>query len=183
MPSPPVGPVDVHASVVQATCGCLDHCLSVITHCVNQLSDDQLSDDQLWWRPAEGMNSIGNLLLHLDGNLRQWMIAGLGGANYDRDRPGEFAERTHIPAATLMSRLKSTIEEAKRTLCSLSPEDMLKQRRIQGFNLTGWEAVFDSVPHLKGHAQEITNLTRQQLGDRYQFRWQPALPEQGASQH
>jgi hypothetical protein len=171
----PVAAEDVHAAVVKATCGCLDHCLSVIEHCVSQLTDDEL-----WWRPNDGMNSIGNLLLHLDGNLRQWMVAGLGGADYDRDRPGEFAERTHIPAGDLLSRLRETLDEAKQTLSAASAGDMLRQRRVQGFDLNGWEVVFDSVPHLKGHAQEITNLTRQQLGDRYQFRWQPATAEQGA---
>lgn len=176
MPSPSVSADDVHAGVVQATCGCLDHCLSVIEHCVSQLRDDQL-----WWRPQEGMNSIGNLLLHLDGNLRQWMIAGLGGADYERDRPGEFAERSHIPGDTLLVRLRDTIAEAKRTLAATTADGMLKPRRVQGFDLNGWEVVFDSVPHLKGHAQEITNLTRQQLGKQYQYRWQPATPEQGAA--
>lgn len=169
--------LEVQQGVIHATCGCIDHSLSVIEHCVAQLSDEQL-----WQRPAEGMNSIGNLLLHLDGNLRQWMIAGLGGANYDRDRPAEFAARTQIPGAALLIQLRSTIAEVKQTLAAQSPDDMLLQRTIQGFDVTGWEALFDSIPHFKGHAQEIVCLTRQQLGDRYQFRWQPSSLEQGAPQ-
>ncbi len=169
--------LEVHQSVIHATSECVDHCLSVIEHCVGQLSDEQL-----WHRPSEGMNSIGNLLLHLDGNLRQWMIAGLGGANYDRDRPAEFAARTQISGETLLAQLQSTIVEVKQILAAQSPDGMLLQRTIQGFDVTGWEAVFDSIPHLKGHAQEIVCLTRQQLGDRYQFRWQPTSPEQGAPQ-
>lgn len=171
-----VSAIDVHQSVIQAACRCLDHCLSVIEHCVGQLTDDQI-----WWRPQEPLNSIGNLLLHLNGNLQQWMIAGLRGTADTRNRPSEFATRTPTPGATLVEQLQATIHEIKQTLSAIRPEEMLTPRRIQGFDVTGWEAVFDSIPHLKGHTQEIVCLTRQQLDNRYQFLWQPSSTEDGAA--
>ena len=58
---------------------------------------DQLSEEDIWWRGHESDNSIGNLLLHLSGNIRQWIISGIGGQTDARNRPKEFAERTHIP--------------------------------------------------------------------------------------
>src|SRR5438045_3716806 len=84
----------------------LNESLRKIEHCVRQLSDDDV-----WWRPREEMNSIGNVLLHLSGNLRQWIVAGVGGAADVRDRPGEFAERQAIPREQLMATLRATVEE------------------------------------------------------------------------
>jgi len=51
---------------------------------------DQLSDEDLWWRPNAVSNSVGNLMLHLSGNVRQWIVSGLGGAPDDRVRQLEF---------------------------------------------------------------------------------------------
>ena len=63
-----------------------------IKHCLRQLSEEQV-----WWRPSPALNSIGNLILHLCGNLRQWIVAGLGGAADHRNRPSEFAEPGPLP--------------------------------------------------------------------------------------
>ncbi len=84
--------------------GCIRHCL------------DQLNDDQVWWRPSEAMNSIGNLLLHLTGNVRQWVVSGLGAAADARNRPAEFAERERIPKAELLAQVEATVAEAKAVL-------------------------------------------------------------------
>src|SRR5262245_52783773 len=111
----------------------IDHCLS------------QLSDEQVWSRPRPEMNSIGNLILHLCGNVRQWIIAGIGGAPDDRRRPAEFAERGPIPRAQLQERLQATVREAQAALSALTPADLLAPRRIQGFDMTALRAIFDSV--------------------------------------
>src|SRR5688572_4566819 len=68
-----------------------------------------LSDEQVWWRSNPESNSVGNLMLHLSGNARQWIVSGVGGANSDRDRPQEFAERSLIPRAILIGRLRETL--------------------------------------------------------------------------
>jgi hypothetical protein len=153
----------------------LDAALARINHCL-----EQLSDEQIWSRSAPGLNSIGNLILHLCGNLRQWIVAGLTGAADARHRPAEFAEQGPIPRDELLGRLRDVVREAKAALQCQDAEALLKPRRIQGFDTTGLGAIFDSVPHFRGHAQEIVHLTRRLLGDAYRFAWQPQSAEQGA---
>ncbi len=152
----------------------LTSALGKIMHCLSQLTDEQL-----WCRSHPPLNSIGNLILHLCGNLRQWIVAGLGGTADVRDRPAEFAERGPIPKAELVRRLNAAVGEAKEMLGKLTARELLEVRRIQGFDVTGLAAVFDSVPHFRGHTQEIIHMTRQQLGGAYKFAWTPTTPEQG----
>jgi hypothetical protein len=146
-----------------------------IRHCVGQLDDGRV-----WWRPAESMNSVGNILLHLCGNLRQWLVAGVGGAADFRDRPREFAERGPIPRDELLGRLAAVVAAADAALAAADATRLLDARRIQGFDETVLSAVFDCLTHLSGHAQEIVYVTRLQLGEAYRFAWVPATPEQGA---
>ncbi|HWE36965.1 MAG TPA: DUF1572 family protein [Isosphaeraceae bacterium] len=146
-----------------------------VEHCVGQLDDAQV-----WWRPAAGLNAIGNLLLHLAGNLRQWVVAGVGGATDTRDRPAEFAERGPIAKGELLRRLHAAVAEADAALAVLDPARLTEPRRIQGFDETALSATWHSLSHLTGHVQEIVLMTRLQLGDRYRFAFVPSTPEQGA---
>ena len=146
-----------------------------IKHCLNQLDESQV-----WWRPTPSQNSIANLMLHLCGNLRQWIVAGVGGRRDIRRRPDEFSEQGPISKAELLRRLDDTVQQAVTVLQDASPEELLRRRRIQGSDRTGLLAIFDSVAHFKGHSQEISCLTRMQLGDAYKFRWAPSTPEEGA---
>jgi hypothetical protein len=147
-----------------------------IRHCLSQLDDAQV-----WWRPAESMNSAANLVLHLCGNLRQWLVAGVGGAADLRDRPREFAERGPIPRDELLRRLAAVVAQADAVLAGFDEARLLEPRRIQGFDETVLSAVFDCLTHLSSHAQEIVYVTRLQLGEAYRFAWVPATPEQGAA--
>lgn len=149
--------------------------LSRIKHCLAQLSDEQV-----WWRSRPELNSIGNVLLHLCGNVRQWIISGLGGSADVRNRPSEFAERGPIPKDELLRRLDQVVDDAQAVLGPLTARQLLEVRHIQGFDVTGLAAIFNSVPHFRGHAQEIVYMTRLQLGDAYQFAWTPTTPEEGA---
>jgi len=158
-----------------AAAGELDNAVKRIIHCLNQLSDEQI-----WWRPFPSMNSIGNLILHLRGNVRQWIISGVGGAEDTRDRPREFSERGPIAKGELIGALESTIAGAKQVLSDAASTDLLADRRIQGFDVTGIAAIFHSVAHFQGHVQEIVHLTRCELGDDYRFEFVPTTPEQGA---
>src|SRR5262245_24658429 len=79
-------------------------CHQKIVHCLNQLDDSQI-----WWRPQESMNSIANLVLHLCGNVEQWIVSGISGTLDTRNRPQEFSERTSIPKRQLIERLFSTV--------------------------------------------------------------------------
>ena len=147
----------------------------VIHHCLGQLSDQRLA-----WRPQESMNSVGNLVLHLCGNVRQWIISGVGGHPDIRDRPNEFAERGPFGREEVERRLDEVLQEADHVLTAVSPDRLMERRRIQGFETTVLAAIFDSVAHFKGHTQEIVCMTRVQLGEGYRFEWVPSTPEEGA---
>jgi Protein of unknown function (DUF1572) len=149
--------------------------LSKIKHCLSQLTDEQV-----WWRSRPSLNSIGNLILHLCGNLHQWIVAGLDGVADARDRVAEFSELGPIPRGELLRRLEAVVDEAKEVLGRLTATQLLAVRRIQGFDVTGLAAIFDSVPHFRGHTQEIISMTRSQLGDAYKLAWAPATTAQGA---
>jgi hypothetical protein len=166
---------DVARSVLAEANKLLDECAAKISHCANQLSDEQI-----WWRPAPSLNSIGNLILHLCGNLQQWIVSGVGGVPDTRHRPAEFAERGPMPKSVLIEKLTPVVVAAQQTLARSSPAELARERTIQGFSITGWGAIFHSVPHFNGHTQEIVCYTRMQLGDAYKFYWQPQTPEQGA---
>jgi hypothetical protein len=140
----------------------LDSALDRIKHCLGQLNDDQV-----WQRSQPGLNSIGNLILHLCGNLRQWIVSGLGSASDVRNRPAEFAERGPIPKEELLRRLEAIVEEARRVLAGVNARQLAEVRVVQGFDVTGAAAIFSSVPHFRGHTQEIIHMTRLQLGDAY----------------
>jgi len=146
--------------------------LDRIKHCLGQLTDEQI-----WWRHSAAENSIGNLILHLCGNVRQWIVGGLGGAKDIRNRPAEFAERGPIPKGELLRNLEAIVQQAQAALKQLKAEQLLKNRQIQGQDVTGLKAIFDSVPHFRGHTQEIIHMTRTLCGPAYKFAWQP--PEEG----
>jgi uncharacterized damage-inducible protein DinB len=166
---------DFAAAVMEESARELEEALGRIEHCLAQLSEEQV-----WWDPREGLNSIANLLLHLAGNLRQWIVAGLGGAEDHRDRPAEFAARGSLSKAELLGRLRETVAESCRVLRGQSAAELLRVRRIQGFDVTGLTALLHTVPHFRGHTQEIIHRTRFQLGPAYRMAWQPATAEQGA---
>ncbi len=120
-----------------------------------------LNDQQIWWRANEQSNSIGNLLLHLSGNVRQWIVCGLGDATDSRDRDSEFAQRGEIPCAELFDRLKRTVTEAVTVLARLDPDALLERHRIQGMEVSALEAVLHVVEHFSMHAGQILYITKQ----------------------
>ena len=153
----------------------LDDALRVIQHCVNQLTDDQV-----WWRSSESMNSVANLMLHLCGNLRQWIVSGVGGAADIRERQREFDQRSSARKTDLMQQIESAVVDAKMALSGTPAEELLRVRRIQGNDVTGMQAIFHAASHFRGHTQEIVHMTRCQLGDFYEFDFIPTTAEQGA---
>jgi hypothetical protein len=175
MPATPPRPEQLAEQFILAMRNCLAHSAERIRHCLNQLDTEQI-----WWRPREDQNSIGNLMLHLGGNLRQWIISGVGGAPDVRRRPEEFSERGPMPKGELEGRLDQVLDEADAVLARTGPTQLVESRRIQGSETTVLAAIVDSVSHFCGHSQEIVSLTRQQLGDAYQFHWAPKTREQGA---
>ena len=154
----------------------LEDAIRKIRHCA-----EQLSDDQLWSRPAESMNSIANLILHLCGNVKQWVIAGVGGSPDQRNRPQEFALRDRIPLDHLLDMLDQLATEVRQSLQNVTGDELMRRRTIQGYDVSGVQALVDSIAHFRGHAQEITHMTRMQLGESYQFDFIPGANQQGGA--
>ena len=119
-----------------------------------------LQEKDVWWREAEVENSVGNLVLHLAGNVRQWIISGMGGTPDVRERPKEFSDRGSVTKDEALTRLERTVSEAAAVLRSLNPEELLKDRVIQGFQRTGLQAVFHVVEHFGYHTGQIVFVTK-----------------------
>ena len=123
-----------------------------------------LSEEQVWWRPNEASNSIGNLILHLNGNVRQWLVDSFNGADDQRDRPAEFAAAGGLTAAELLVRLGATMDEADKVLGRLTVEELLKPYTIQGYHTRGLEAVYQVVEHFGLHYGQITYIAKSLTG-------------------
>ena len=121
---------------------------------------EPLTEEQLWWRPNEASNSIGNLLLHLNGNVRQWMVASFSGQEDLRNRPAEFAERSGGRVADVLATLNATMVEAAEVLARLTEEDLLAPMEILGYRVTGLEAVYQVVEHFGLHYGQIVYIAK-----------------------
>ena len=128
-------------------------------------SVEGLSDEQLWWRANAESNSIGNLILHLAGNIRQWIVSGIGGAADARDRQREFDERGPLPAAELLARIRSAVEDADHVLANLAPAALLERRRIQTYDVTVLQAIYTVVEHFSMHTGQTILLAKMWKGD------------------
>jgi uncharacterized damage-inducible protein DinB len=123
-----------------------------------------LSDAQIWWRPNEACNSIGNLLLHLRGNLSQWVLAGIGGEPVERHRSAEFAARETATRSELLGGLAEAVSRARRTICSLQPAALARPTTVQGYGTDGLGIVFHVVEHMAYHTGQIIAATKELLG-------------------
>jgi uncharacterized damage-inducible protein DinB len=124
---------------------------------------ETLSDDQVWRRPNESSNSIGNLLLHLSGNVRQWIVAGVGGAEDLRNRSQEFAARGQIGKSELLDLLRTTLEEADAVLAKVESEYVAALQRVckpQAFEVTVLDAIFHVVEHFSYHTGQIVFIAK-----------------------
>jgi uncharacterized damage-inducible protein DinB len=120
----------------------------------------ELSEEEIWWRPNSSSNSAGNLVLHLCGNVHQWIISGLGGAEDKRERDREFAEQGPIPRQVLVAQLRRTVRDACRVLARLSDDLLSRKYVIQGFHVTGLDAAFGVTEHFGYHTGQIIFITK-----------------------
>jgi hypothetical protein len=121
---------------------------------------ESLSDEQVWWRPNEASNSISNLILHLDGNVRQWLVSSFNRLEDARNRPAEFSEQRVIPAAALLDKLGATMNDASEVLAQLTESDLLTIFQIQGYTVTGLGAVYQVLEHFGMHYGQIVYITK-----------------------
>jgi len=125
---------------------------------------EQLSDDDLWWRHNEQSNSVGNLLLHLAGNIRQWIVSGVGGAPDTRHRQAEFDERGPLSRDEVLRRFESALSDTDSVLGVLDPAVLTQDRKIQGRDTNVLRAVYHVIEHFGMHTGQIMYITKLRTG-------------------
>lgn len=128
---------------------------------------ESLTDEQVWWCPNTASNSVGNLLLHLNGNVRQWLVNSFNRLEDRRNRPAEFERVEQLPASVLIVRLDETLQQAAAVLARLTEADLLARYEIQGRNVSGLDAVYQVVEHFGLHYGQViyvTKMLREDLG-------------------
>ena len=126
---------------------------------------EQLTDEQLWWRPNQASNSIGNLVLHLNGNVQQWLVGSFGKKEDTRNRPAEFQARSGLSAKVLIEQLGATMQQASEVLSGLTEKDLLTPFDIQGYKVNGLQAVYQVVEHFGMHYGQIVYMTKALRGE------------------
>jgi Protein of unknown function (DUF1572) len=119
-----------------------------------------LTEEQLWWRPNDASNSIGNLMLHLNGNVRQWLVTSFTQQEDHRNRPAEFNEKAGGPPAPLLAQMGATLDEAAAILARLTETDLLAPMQIQGYQVTGLVAVYQVVEHFGLHYGQVIYIAK-----------------------
>ncbi len=143
-------------ATLEQLCGRIEACVA------------KLTPEQVWTRGGDRQNAVGNLLLHLSGNVRQWILSGVGGAPDIRARDAEFAAREGADPGEMVARLRGIVTEAIGVIRNLPAERLLDRIVVQGYHVTKMEAIFHVVEHFSGHTFQIIFatklLTNQDLG-------------------
>lgn len=134
----------------------LDENLTKIEKCLNLLSEKDI-----WLRPNESSNSIGNMILHLCGNISQYAVSSLGNKLDIRQRDLEFEAKDGLSKAELLRILNHTLCEAKDVINSLNIKEWLRKRMVQGFNISGIGILIHVVEHLSYHSGQIAFYTKE----------------------
>ncbi len=120
----------------------------------------RLTEDQIWMRNSEQENSLGNLTLHLSGNVKQWIGHGIAGQENTRDRDAEFAARGGLDRTALIAKLDESVDAAVATIAALPPDRLMQKVTIQNYNLTMLEAIYHVVEHFAQHTGQIVFATK-----------------------
>jgi uncharacterized damage-inducible protein DinB len=144
--------LEYSARKLRQLCGRIEDCLG------------RLTEEQIWARGAENENAVGNLVLHLSGNVRQWIVAGVGGQPDIRQRDAEFAARGGA-TADFAERLRGTVAEAVRVIEGLAPERLPERLVVQGYDVTVLEAIYAVVEHFSGHTGQMVYATKMLTGE------------------
>jgi uncharacterized damage-inducible protein DinB len=140
--------LDYSARKLRQLCGRIEDCLG------------RLTEEQIWARGAESENAVGNLVLHLSGNVRQWIVAAVGGRPDIRQRDAEFAARGGLAASGLAGRLHGIVEEAAAVIETLGPDRLAEGLTVQSYPVTVLEAIYHVVEHFSGHTGQIIYATK-----------------------
>lgn len=140
----------------------------------------ELTDEQIWWRPNEQSNSVGNLVLHLSGSLNHFLNRGIGGFEYERDRPGEFAERRTIPKAELLEIFDNMVAQAEQTFAALAPSRLNDPSPEPKKYAILFEDLFSVATHIAFHAGQIVWIAKMYRQDAMGELWMDTHKQLGA---
>jgi len=119
-----------------------------------------LSAEDIWWRPNAASNSVGNIILHLCGNIGQYIISSLGEQPDIRERDLEFATQAGYTKAELLSKITAVINQAAEVVAAASTEELSRERLVQGFQFSGLGVVLHAVEHLSYHVGQIAYIVK-----------------------
>jgi uncharacterized damage-inducible protein DinB len=125
-----------------------------------RLALENIDETTIWKRQNPESNSIGNLMLHLTGNIRQWIVSGIGGEPGDRDRASEFAATSGFTKKELLAGLLTGVAEADKVLAKLDDKDLAREVTIQGRDTNVLAAVYHVVEHFSMHTGQIIMLAK-----------------------
>ena len=140
----------------------------------------KLTEEQIWARGGSNENAVGNLALHLAGNVGQWIVSALGDKPSARDRDAEFAARSGYAALQLVAVLRQTVDEAVQVISGLDTHSLTQTYQIQNYCVSGTEVVYHAVEHFSYHAGQIIFATKLFTGDDLNF--YPHLQNAGTSE-
>ena len=125
----------------------------------------RLNHDQIWTRNTQNVNSVGNLVLHLCGNVRQWIGFGVGDLADQRDRDSEFAARGGLEPEQLIDRLKAAVSQAVGIIRKFDTARLMEKVTIQNYDVTKMEAIYHVIEHFSQHTGQIMFVTKMLTGD------------------
>lgn len=141
---------------------------------------EALTDEQVWWRPNEQSNSVGNIVLHLARSLNHFLNRNIGGIDYERDRAAEFAERRAISKAELLAIFDDMVAKAERTFAALTPERLGDPSPEPKMHSVVLQDLVNVLAHLSNHAGQIVWIAKMLRGDALDEIWMRTHKEQGA---
>lgn len=121
---------------------------------------DEMSDGEIWKRPNPSCNSVGNMILHLCGNITQYIISSLGGIEDKRERDKEFSAEGGFTKVELFNKLESTVSQAGKIIEKVTPEEMLNKHSVQGFELSTIGIIIHVVEHYSYHTGQVIYWTK-----------------------
>lgn len=136
-----------------------DDFLPKLTHCL-----EEMPEEDVWWRPNEQSNSVGNLILHLCGNVKQWIVNSMGGGRFERDRDAEFASRGPVLKIELIASIRAALSEVDRVLETLPANVLIERHSIQTYNTSGLQAIYHVVEHFSYHLGQILYIYKMRTG-------------------
>jgi uncharacterized damage-inducible protein DinB len=145
--------LDYSARTLRQLSGRVDDCLG------------RLTEEQIWTRGADSENAVGNLVLHLGGNVRQWIVSGVGGQPDTRQRDAEFAARGGLAGSSLATALREIVAGAAGVIESCAPERLGEPLTVQSYKVTVMEAIYHVVEHFSGHTGQIVFATKLLTGE------------------